>query len=357
MFPCGSVPGRGEECSLYAPSGQGRGGSPRLVGPYANAPERHILDSIIVMKGVPMTRSLGDLERLVLLTLVRLGEGTYGAAIQRELKARTGRKVTPGTVYPTLDRLEQKGLVRSWMGKPTAERGGRAKRHYALLPEGLAHGRIVLERGGQFGGRYGGASQGRARVTAPGEGDGPDGRNRVPRWLARWVPARHREEWIGDLMEELGDGDRRVGPSRRIRLYGRVMRSVVEARWVERKLRRSEDGGGRRSGGLAEGSGPGAPHPEAASGIHDRGPGDAHPRRLGLPRGIRRGGWDPLRVPRLSGGGSAGHHRRDHGVPATASRFPTTSTSSKGPICSRWPDSGRGGASCSGPKTGHGRPW
>ena len=85
-----------------------------------------------------MTRSLGDLERLVLLALVRLGEGTYGAAIRRELATRTGRKVTPGTVYPTLDRLEQKGLVRSWMGEPTAERGGRAKRHYALLPEGLA---------------------------------------------------------------------------------------------------------------------------------------------------------------------------------------------------------------------------
>lgn len=85
-----------------------------------------------------MTRSsLGDLERLVLLCVVRLGDGTYGAEIQRELEERTNRNVTPGTIYPTLDRLERKGLVRSWMGEPTAERGGRAKRHYALLPEGL----------------------------------------------------------------------------------------------------------------------------------------------------------------------------------------------------------------------------
>ena len=85
-----------------------------------------------------MTRGLGDLERVVLLAAARLGEGTYGAAILREIRERTGRRVTPGTIYPTLDRLEQKGLLRSWMGEPTAKRGGRAKRHYALLEEGLA---------------------------------------------------------------------------------------------------------------------------------------------------------------------------------------------------------------------------
>jgi DNA-binding PadR family transcriptional regulator len=82
--------------------------------------------------------SLGDLERLVLLAVVRLGDGTYGAEVQREIRAHTGRAVTPGTVYPTLDRLERKGLLSSWTGDATAERGGRAKRHYRVRPEGLA---------------------------------------------------------------------------------------------------------------------------------------------------------------------------------------------------------------------------
>ena len=83
--------------------------------------------------------NLGDLERLVLLAVVRLGDGAYGAEIQRELGDRTRRAVTPGTIYPTLDRLEKKGLLRSWMGAATAERGGRSKRHYAVLPEGMKH--------------------------------------------------------------------------------------------------------------------------------------------------------------------------------------------------------------------------
>lgn len=85
-----------------------------------------------------MTRTaLGDLERLVLLAVVRLGDGAYGAEIQRELNDRTGRHTTPGTIYPTLDRLERKGLLRSWMGEATSERGGRSKRHYAVLPHGI----------------------------------------------------------------------------------------------------------------------------------------------------------------------------------------------------------------------------
>lgn len=78
----------------------------------------------------------GELERLVLLGLMRLGEGTWGAEVARELEERIGREVGPGTIYPTLDRLERMGLVRSWMGEPTPERGGRARRHYALEPDG-----------------------------------------------------------------------------------------------------------------------------------------------------------------------------------------------------------------------------
>lgn len=81
--------------------------------------------------------SLGELELVVLLALMRAGEGAYGAAIREEIASTTGRDVTPGAIYPTLDRLEQRGLVRSYMGEPTAERGGRAKRHFVLLKPGL----------------------------------------------------------------------------------------------------------------------------------------------------------------------------------------------------------------------------
>lgn len=81
--------------------------------------------------------SLGELELVVLLALMRAGEGAYGAAIREEIASTTGRDVTPGAIYPTLDRLEGRGLVRSYMGEPTAERGGRAKRHFVLLKPGL----------------------------------------------------------------------------------------------------------------------------------------------------------------------------------------------------------------------------
>jgi DNA-binding PadR family transcriptional regulator len=91
-------------------------------------------DSIVYM---PPRNSLGELELVVLLALMRAGEGAYGAAIRDEIAATTGRDVTPGAIYPTLDRLEQRGLVRSYVGEPTGERGGRARRHFVLLKPGL----------------------------------------------------------------------------------------------------------------------------------------------------------------------------------------------------------------------------
>lgn len=95
------------------------------------------------------TRQLGDLEELVLLALLRLGAGAWGARIQHELKERAGRSVSIGTVYVTLMRLEEKGLARSWMGEPTGERGGKARRHFEVRPEGveaLEASRAVRER-------------------------------------------------------------------------------------------------------------------------------------------------------------------------------------------------------------------
>jgi len=86
---------------------------------------------------MPKGFHLGDLEELVLLCVHRLGEGASGARIRSELAAKAGRKVSVSTVYVTLMRLEEKGYARSWKGEPTGERGGKAKRLYALSPEGL----------------------------------------------------------------------------------------------------------------------------------------------------------------------------------------------------------------------------
>jgi DNA-binding PadR family transcriptional regulator len=88
---------------------------------------------------------LGDFEQLVLFAVLRLDEEGYGASIQREIEARTGRSVSINAVYTTLDRLEGKRLVRSWTGEPTAQRGGRRRKHYALEPRGLAAVRLAYE--------------------------------------------------------------------------------------------------------------------------------------------------------------------------------------------------------------------
>lgn len=86
--------------------------------------------------------NLGEFEVLVLAALVRLGPGAYGVTIRSEIEARAGREVSVGALYSTLSRLEAKGLVSSKIGEPTSERGGRAKRHYRVEPQG----RLLLEQ-------------------------------------------------------------------------------------------------------------------------------------------------------------------------------------------------------------------
>ena len=81
--------------------------------------------------------SLGDFEQLVLLGVLRLDDRAYGAAIRQEIHERSGRDVSISAVYTTLDRLESKGLLRSWVGEPTAQRGGRRRKFYALRPQGI----------------------------------------------------------------------------------------------------------------------------------------------------------------------------------------------------------------------------
>src|SRR5688572_329608 len=79
---------------------------------------------------------LGEFEHLILLALVRLGPDAYGATVRREIEEHAGREVSISAVYTTLERLEQKGLVRSRIGEPTPERGGRRRKHFDLLPLG-----------------------------------------------------------------------------------------------------------------------------------------------------------------------------------------------------------------------------
>ena len=82
--------------------------------------------------------ALGDFEQLVLFGVMRLEDEAYGAAIRQEIHARSGRDVSINAVYTTLDRLESKGLLRSWVGEPTAQRGGRRRKFYAPTPSGVS---------------------------------------------------------------------------------------------------------------------------------------------------------------------------------------------------------------------------
>lgn len=84
-----------------------------------------------------MSKTLGELEQMILLALVALGEDGYGAAIRREIVARTGKEVSAGAIYTVLERLESAALVTSRVGAPTTKRGGRRRKHYELRPEGV----------------------------------------------------------------------------------------------------------------------------------------------------------------------------------------------------------------------------
>ena len=77
--------------------------------------------------------SLGQFEQLVLTAILSLREDAYGVTIHEKVAELAAPKaVSLGAIYVTLDRLEDKGFVGSWLSNPTAERGGRAKRCYRL---------------------------------------------------------------------------------------------------------------------------------------------------------------------------------------------------------------------------------
>ena len=91
----------------------------------------HILDIVYQIETM-----LGELEQIVLLAVLRVGDAAYGVPVHEEIVRLTRRDLTLGTVYKTLSRLEAKGFVRSYEGDPTPQRGGRRTRCFAVTTAG-----------------------------------------------------------------------------------------------------------------------------------------------------------------------------------------------------------------------------
>jgi PadR family transcriptional regulator PadR len=81
--------------------------------------------------------SIGEFEHMVLLAVLRLDDNAYAVTVREEIFKHTSRDLSRGSIYITLDRLESKGFLKSRLGEPTAERGGRAKRYYTLRPAAI----------------------------------------------------------------------------------------------------------------------------------------------------------------------------------------------------------------------------
>lgn len=79
---------------------------------------------------------LGEFEEIVLLTVAILGDKAYGVSITEEIEQQTGRSLSVSAVHAALHRLEEKGMVSSYMGDATAERGGRRKRLFSVTAAG-----------------------------------------------------------------------------------------------------------------------------------------------------------------------------------------------------------------------------
>ncbi len=88
---------------------------------------------------------LGEFEYFVLSSAARLGDCAYGAAMRQEIEVLTGRQCSIGALYTTLDRLEQKGFIKTWMGEPSPERGGRAKRMVGITAQGIGEAQAFYE--------------------------------------------------------------------------------------------------------------------------------------------------------------------------------------------------------------------
>ena len=119
-----------------------------------------------------MPEPVGQFEQIVLTAILSQRDEAYGVSIhQKASQLAAPKKISLGAVYVTLDRLEDKGLVRSWLSDPTPERGGRSKRFYRLealgeraLEESVATAKRVWE------------------TVAEIWGDLADGARRRPKW-------------------------------------------------------------------------------------------------------------------------------------------------------------------------------
>jgi PadR family transcriptional regulator, regulatory protein PadR len=80
---------------------------------------------------------LGEFEYLLLSAAARLGDNAYGTSIRKDIEDSTGRRCSLGALYTTLDRLETKGLIKTWMGDATPQRGGRSKRMVRITAKGV----------------------------------------------------------------------------------------------------------------------------------------------------------------------------------------------------------------------------
>lgn len=98
---------------------------------------------------MPQQGALGQFELVVLTVIVDLADTAYGVTIHRAVtELSKPRSVSLGAVYATVDRLEDKGLITSWLSEPTPERGGRSRRHYRLEPAGIRalHESVLVAR-------------------------------------------------------------------------------------------------------------------------------------------------------------------------------------------------------------------
>jgi PadR family transcriptional regulator, regulatory protein PadR len=101
------------------------------------SPALHIQSFFSIVEEMAKRSYLGEMELMVLLAVVRLGDDAYGVPISKELVDLAGREVALGSIYAALDRMEHKGFVKSLLGDPTPERGGRAKRYFRVTPAGV----------------------------------------------------------------------------------------------------------------------------------------------------------------------------------------------------------------------------